>query len=125
LNILEGYELAKLGHNTADSIHRLVEAMRRAYADRAKYLGDPGFVKVPVAGLVSKEYAAQLRAGIDLNHATKSESVSAGKPPSPEGEQTTHFSIMDKAGNAVSNTYTLNLAFGSGYSVDGAGFFLN
>ncbi len=125
LNILEGYELAKLGHNTADSIHRLVEAMRRAYADRAKYLGDPGFVKVPVAGLVSKEYAAQLRAGIDLTRATKSENVSAGRPPSPEGEQTTHFSIMDKAGNAVSNTYTLNLAFGSGYSVDGAGFFLN
>jgi len=125
LNILEGYDLAKLGHNTADSIHRLVEAMRRAYADRAKYLGDPGFVKVPVAGLVSKEYAAQLRAGIDLSHATKSEDVSAGRPPGAEGEQTTHFSIIDKAGNAVSNTYTLNLAFGNGYSVDGAGFFLN
>jgi len=125
LNILEGYDLAKLGHDTADSIHRLVEAMRRAYADRAKYLGDPGFVKVPVAGLVSKEYAAQLRAGIDLSHATKSENVSAGRPPGAEGDQTTHFSIIDKAGNAVSNTYTLNLAFGSGYSVDGAGFLLN
>jgi gamma-glutamyltranspeptidase/glutathione hydrolase len=125
LNILEGYDLAKLGHNTADTIHRLVEAMRRAYADRAKYLGDPGFVKVPVAGLVSKEYAAKLRAGIDLAHATKSSDVSAGKPPSAEGEQTTHFSIIDRFGNAVSNTYTLNLAFGSGYSVDGAGFLLN
>lgn len=125
LNILEGYDLAKLGHNTADTIHRLVEAMRRAYADRAKYLGDPGFVSVPVAGLISKEYAAQLRAGIDLNHATKSEDVSAGRPPGAEGDQTTHFSIVDKAGNAVSNTYTLNLAFGSGYSVDGAGFLLN
>ncbi len=125
LNILEGYDLAKLGHNSADSIHRLVEAMRRAYADRAKYLGDPDFVKVPLAGLVSKEYAAQLRAGIDLNHASKSEDISAGKPPGAEGDQTTHFSIIDKAGNAVSNTYTLNLAFGSGYSVDGAGFLLN
>ncbi len=125
LNILEGYDLAKLGHNTADSMHRLVEAMRRAYADRAKYLGDPGFVTVPVAGLVSKEYAAQLRAKIDLNHATKSEDVSAGNPPGAEGEQTTHFAIIDKDGNAVSNTYTLNLAFGSGYSVDGAGFLLN
>jgi gamma-glutamyltranspeptidase / glutathione hydrolase len=125
LNILEGYDLAKLGHNTADTMHRLVEAMRRAYADRATYLGDPGFVKVPVAGLVSKAYAAKLRAGIDLTHATKSADVSAGKPPSAEGEQTTHFSIMDKFGNAVSNTYTLNLAFGSGYSVDGAGFLLN
>ncbi|MFZ0572275.1 MAG: gamma-glutamyltransferase [Rhodomicrobium sp.] len=125
LNILEGYDLAKLGHDTADSIHRLVEAMRRAYADRAKYLGDPGFVKVPVAGLVSKEYAATLRAGIDLSHASKSEDISAGKPPGAEGTQTTHFSIIDKDGNAVSNTYTLNLAFGSGYSVDGAGFLLN
>jgi gamma-glutamyltranspeptidase / glutathione hydrolase len=125
LNILEGYDLAKLGHNTADTIHRLVEAMRRAYADRAKYLGDPGFVKVPLAGLVSKEYAAKLRAGIDLAHATKSADVSAGQPPSAEGEQTTHFSVMDRFGNAVSNTYTLNLSFGSGYSVDGAGFLLN
>ncbi len=71
LNILEGYDLAKLGHNTADSIHRLAEAMRRAYADRAKWLGDPGFVKVPVAGLVSKDYARQLRAGIDLSHASQ------------------------------------------------------
>ncbi len=125
LNILEGYDLAKLGHNTADSIHRLAEAMRRAYADRAKYLGDPGFVKVPVAGLLSKDYARQLREGIDLNHAARSEDVSAGKPPGAEGDQTTHFSIIDKDGNAVSNTYTLNLAFGSGYSVDGAGFLLN
>ncbi len=125
LNILEGYDLAKLGHNTADSIHRLVEAMRRAYADRAKYLGDPGFVKVPVAGLISKQYAAQLRANIDLTHAAKSEDISAGKPPGAEGDQTTHFSIVDKDGNAVSNTYTLNLAFGSGYSVNGAGFLLN
>ncbi len=125
LNILEGYDLAKLGHNTADSIHRMAEAMRRAYADRAKYLGDPGFVKVPVAGLVSKDYARQLREGIDLNHAARSEDVSAGKPPGAEGDQTTHFSIIDKDGNAVSNTYTLNLAFGSGYSVDGAGFLLN
>ena len=82
-------------------------------------------MKVPVAGLVSKQYAAQLRATIDLNHASKSEDISAGKPPGAESEQTTHFSIADKDGNAVSNTYTLNLAFGSGYSVDGAGFLLN
>ena len=125
LNILEGYKLHRLGHNTSDTIHRLVEAMRRAYADRAKYLGDPDYVKIPLAGLVSKSYAAQLREGIDLNKATKSEEVSAGHPPTAEGTQTTHFSVMDKAGNAVSNTYTLNLAFGSGYSVDGAGFLLN
>ena len=125
LNILEGYDLPKYGLDTADSIHRLVEAMRRAYADRAKWLGDPAFVKVPAAGLVSKEYAKQLRESIDLGHASKSEDVSAGKPPGAEGDQTTHFSIVDKDGNAVSNTYTLNLAFGSGYSVGGAGFLLN
>jgi gamma-glutamyltranspeptidase / glutathione hydrolase len=125
LNILEGYDLKRFGQDSADSIHRLVEAMRRAFADRAKYLGDPDFVQVPVAGLTNKAYAAELRKGIDLERATKSADVSAGKLPAPEGEQTTHFSVMDKAGNAVSNTYTLNLAFGSGYTVDGAGFFLN
>ena len=122
LNILEGYDLKKSGQGTASTIHRMVEAMRRAYADRAKYLGDPDFVKVPVAGLVSKTYAAQLRETINLEHASRSEDVSAGKPPPGEGDQTTHFSIIDKDGMAVSNTYTLNLAFGSGYSVDGAGF---
>jgi gamma-glutamyltranspeptidase/glutathione hydrolase len=125
LNILEAYDLKALGHNTADTIHRLVEAMRRAYADRAQYMGDPDFVKVPLDGIVSKAYAAKLRDGIDLTHATKSEDVSAGKPPSAEGDQTTHFSVMDKFGNAVSSTYTLNFTFGSGYSVDGAGFLLN
>ena len=125
LNILEGYDLKKLGQDSADTIHRLVEAMRRAYADRAKFLGDPDFVQVPVAGLTNKAYAVELRKSINLEHATKSADVSAGKPPSAEGDQTTHFSIMDRAGNAVSNTYTLNLAFGSGYTVDGAGFFLN
>jgi gamma-glutamyltranspeptidase/glutathione hydrolase len=76
-------------------------------------------------GIVSKKYAAQLRDGINLERASRSEDISAGKPPSAEGDQTTHFSIIDKDGNAVSNTYTLNLAFGSGYSVDGAGFLLN
>ena len=78
-----------------------------------------------MAGLTNKAYAAELRKSINLEHATKSADVSAGKPPSQEGDQTTHFSIMDRAGNAVANTYTLNLAFGSGYTVDGAGFFLN
>jgi gamma-glutamyltranspeptidase/glutathione hydrolase len=125
LNILEAYDLKALGHNTADTIHRLVEAMRRAYADRAKYMGDPAFVRVPLEGIVNKEYAAKLRGSIDLAHATKSADVSAGQPPSNEGNQTTHFSVMDKYGSAVSNTYTLNFAFGAGYSVDGAGFLLN
>jgi gamma-glutamyltranspeptidase/glutathione hydrolase len=125
LNILEGYDLKATGHNSADYIHRLVEAMRRAYADRAKHMGDPDFWDVPVAGLTSKAYADRLRQGIDLKTASKSSDISAGTPPAPESEDTTHFSVMDKDGNAVANTYTINFAFGSGYSVDGAGFLLN
>ncbi len=125
LNILEGYDLKAVGHNSADYIHRLVEAMRRAYADRATHMGDPDFWNVPVAWLTSKSYADTLRAGIDLTKASKSADISAGKPPSREGQQTTHFSVMDKDGNTVANTYTINFAFGSGYSVDGAGFLLN
>jgi gamma-glutamyltranspeptidase/glutathione hydrolase len=125
LNILEGFDLKAAGHNSADYIHRLVEAMRRAYADRARHMGDPDFWKVPVAGLTSEAYAERLRNGIDLARASKSADISAGAPPAQEGEQTTHFSVMDKDGNAVANTYTLNFTFGSGYSVDGAGFLLN
>jgi gamma-glutamyltranspeptidase/glutathione hydrolase len=125
LNILEGYDLKALGHNSADMIHRLVEAMRRAYADRAVHMGDPDFHNVPVKGLTSKTYAESLRAGIDLARAGNSATIGAGTPPPPEGTQTTHFSVMDRHGNAVANTYTLNFAFGSGYSVDGAGFLLN
>ena len=125
LNILEGFDLKSAGHNSADYIHRLVEAMRRAYADRAKHMGDPDFWKVPVSGLTSETYAELLRKGIDLAKASKSADISAGSPPAKEGEQTTHFSVMDKDGNAVANTYTLNFTFGSGYSVDGAGFLLN
>ena len=125
LNILEGYDLADTGHNSADTIHRMVEAMRRAYADRAEHMGDPDFWDVPVAGLANKAYAKTLRDGIDLTKASKSSDISAGTPAPPESEQTTHFSIMDKDGNAVANTYTLNFGFGSGWSVDGAGFLLN
>ena len=125
LNILEGFDLKAAGHNSADYLHRLVEAMRRAYADRAEHMGDPDFWKVPVAGLTSETYAERLRNSIDLARASKSADISAGSPPAREGEQTTHFSVMDKDGNAVANTYTLNFTFGSGYSVDGAGFLLN
>ncbi len=125
LNILEGYDLKALGQNSADYIHRLVEAARRAYADRAAHMGDPDFYDVPVKGLISKGYAARLREGINLTKAGNSAAISAGTPPAAEGTQTTHFSVMDKSGNAVANTYTLNFAFGSGYSVDGAGFLLN
>jgi gamma-glutamyltranspeptidase/glutathione hydrolase len=125
LNILEGYELKAAGHNSADYIHRLAEAMRRAYADRATHMGDPEFWKVPVAGLASKSYAEGQREQINLERASDSADISAGTPPAKESEETTHFSVMDKDGNAVANTYTLNFAFGSGYSVDGAGFLLN
>ena len=125
LNILEGYDLRPLGLNSADYLHRVIEAARRAYADRAAHMGDPDFTAVPVKGLTAKIYAAFLRDGIDLTRAGNSAAISAGTPPPPEGTQTTHFSVMDKAGNAVANTYTLNFAFGSGWSVDGAGFLLN
>jgi gamma-glutamyltranspeptidase/glutathione hydrolase len=125
LNILEGFDMKAAGHNSADYIHRLVEAMRRAYADRATHMGDPDFWSVPAAGLTAKSYAARQREGIDLAKASKSTKIAAGSPPPREGEQTTHFSVMDKDGNTVANTYTLNFAFGSGYSVDGAGFLLN
>lgn len=125
LNVLEGWNLAALGHNSAAYLHRLIETMRRAYADRGEYLGDPDFVAVPVAELTSKEYAARLRAGIDLAHATSSATVEPTLKLPEESPQTTHFSVWDAKGNVVSNTYTLNFSYGSGIAVAGAGFLLN
>ncbi len=125
LNILEGWDLPALGHNSADYLHRLIEAMRRAYADRSKYLGDPDFHPVPVAALIDKKYAAQLRAGINLNQASASVDIAPALKLAPESPQTTHYSVWDKEGNVVSNTYTLNFSYGSGISVPGAGFLLN
>lgn len=125
LNILEGYPIGFLGHNSADTIHLMVEAMKRAYADRSKYLGDSDFWPVPIAGLTAKDYAADLRKGIDLNRATPSLDIAAGRPQAYESNQTTHFSIMDAQGNAVSNTYTLNFSFGSGIMAAGTGILLN
>ncbi len=125
LNILEGYNLRADGHNSAAYLHKLIESMRRAYADRSKYLGDPDFVEVPVGALTDKEYAARLRDSINLLSASTSAEVLPGAELIPEPVNTTHFSVMDKSGNAVSLTYTLNFSYGSGYSVDGAGFLLN
>jgi gamma-glutamyltranspeptidase/glutathione hydrolase len=125
LNILEGYDLKGLGHNSADYLHRLIEAARRVYADRAEHMGDPDFHTVPLAWLTSKPYAARLRDGIDLARAGVSMRIAPGKPLAGESEETTHFSVMDREGNAVANTYTLNFAFGNHKSVDGAGFLLN
>ncbi len=125
LNILEGWDLAALGHNSAAYLHRLTETMRRAYADRSQYLGDPDFYVVPVSKLTDKTYAAKLREGIDLNVASDSADIRPALSIGEESPQTTHFSVWDKWGNVVSNTYTLNFSYGSGISVAGAGFLLN
>jgi len=127
LNILEGFPLPDMKQGSAPSLHVMIEAMKRAYADRARYLGDPGFISAPVAALMSKEYAARQRAGIDLDHATPwTDALSATPPPPPrESSNTTHFSIVDSSGNAVSNTYTLNFPYGVGLVADGTGVLLN
>ncbi len=125
LNILEGYNLRADGHNSAAYLHKLTESMRRAYADRSKYLGDPDFVDVPVDALTDKAYATRLRRSIDLSAASKSSDILPGEQLVPEPVNTTHYSTMDRFGNAVAVTYTLNFSYGSGYSVDGAGFLLN
>ena len=125
LNILEDYPIAFLGHNTADTIHLMTEAMKLAYADRSHYLGDPDFWKVPVTGLTSKAYAAKLREKISLRYATPSKSIKPGDPLPHESNETSHYSIMDSAGNVVSNTYTLNFSFGTGIVAAGTGILLN
>ena len=125
LNVLEGYPLGFLGHNSSDTIHLMAEAMKRAYADRSDYLGDPDFVDVPVAALTSKAYAEDIRKGISLNRAMPSATIKPGKLAPYESDQTTHFSIVDQYGNAVSNTYTLNFSYGSGMTAAGTGVLLN
>ena len=124
LNILEGFELAAMGHNSADYLHVVTESMRRAYADRAHYLGDPDFNEdMPLARLTSKEHAENLRATIDMRQASVSDpALFADAYESP---QTTHFSVADADGNMVSLTYTLEQGYGSGIVVEGAGFLLN
>jgi gamma-glutamyltranspeptidase/glutathione hydrolase len=125
LNTLEGYDLSALGNGSADAIHLMAEAMKPAYADRAAWLGDPDRVKVPVSGLVSKDYAAKLRTRIELSRARPAEEVIAGDPLPYESDQTTHFSVVDGQGNAVSNTYTLNFSYGLGLVAAGTGVLLN
>ncbi len=122
LNILGGYDLAKVDH--VHRVHLIVEAMRRAYRDRAEYLGDPDFVKMPIAQLTSPDYAAGLRASINPGKATPSDLL-PGYLNSPQGTHTTHFSIIDKDGNLVAATQTVNLLFGSAFVVPGTGFVLN
>ena len=125
LNILEGYNLEEYGWNSSKAVHRMAEAMRRVYADRAEFLGDPDFVKIPVAWLTSKKYAEQRRASIDTAVATPSDQISHGVQPPPEKDHTTHYSVVDRFGNCVSVTTTLNDAYGSKVVVTGAGFLLN
>jgi len=125
LNILEGWDLKTLGHNSGAYLHRLIETMRRAYADRSQYLGDPDFFPVPVSALTDKAYAAKLRNEIDTNKASASSQIKPGVMLPKESPETTHFSVWDSDGNVVSNTYTLNFSYGNGIAVDGAGFLLN
>jgi len=125
LNILEGYDLKKMDWASSDRYHLMTEAMRRAFADRAEYMGDTDFVKVPIAGLVDKKYAAQLRNTINPERASSSEQVKAGKPLGYESDETTHFTVVDAEGNAVANTYTLNNSYGSAAVAKGTGLLLN
>ena len=137
LNMLEEWDLKALGHNSSSYIHRLVEVMRRAYADRSAYLGDPDFFNVPVEKIIDKKYAKLLRNNIDLTKAGLSSDVAPGlnldvnslskrtKESTKEPAETTHFSVWDRWGNVVSTTTTLNFSYGSGISVKGGGFLLN
>ena len=124
LNILEGYDLKEMGFNSADYIHTLTEAMRHAYMDRNTFLGDPEFVDNPTEKLLSKAYAEELRKEIKPNQATPSTQVQPGIGPH-EKPETTHYSVVDEKGNAVSTTYTINGRFGSVVIPPGTGFFLN
>jgi gamma-glutamyltranspeptidase/glutathione hydrolase len=125
LNILEGFPLREQGLNSAASLHEMAEAEKLAYADRGAYLGDPDFVKIPLAGLLSKPYAEHLRSLISPDRARPAADIRPGEPQRYESDQTTHFSIVDGDGDAVANTYTLNLPYGCGLVADGTGILLN
>lgn len=124
LNILEGYDLKSMGFNSAQAIHTVTEALRHAYMDRNTYLGDPAFVHNPVDRLLSETYAAEIRSKIEPENATPSTQVAPGTEPH-EKPETTHYSIVDNQGNAVSTTYTVNGRFGAVVITPGTGFFLN
>lgn len=125
LNILENYPLERYGHNTSRYAHVLSETMKFAYADRSKYLGDPDFSPVPAEQLISKQYAKRLASRINPEKPTPSRHVKPGLPVFGQGADTTHFSVADRFGNVVSNTYTLNFPYGSGLAVAGTGILLN
>ncbi|MFB2641242.1 gamma-glutamyltransferase [Shewanella bicestrii] len=125
LNVLQQFPIDQFGHNTAQTIHVMAETMKHAYADRSEYLGDPDFYKVPVKQLTNKDYAQKIASQIALNKTTPSTEIKPGNLAPYESDQTTHFSVVDKWGNAVSNTYTLNFSYGSGLVAKGTGILLN
>lgn len=123
LAMLEPFDLRSMGWNSADALHLQIEAMKRSFADRSQYMGDPGFANIPITELLDPAYISRRRESIDRRRATPSNQIRPGLEPAGEGEHTTHFSVVDKEGNAVSNTYTLNTGFGSGVTI--AGFLMN
>jgi len=125
LNILEGWDLKKHGSASSQAINYIAESMKRAYADRSVHLGDPDFYDVPVKTLTSKTYAADLHQQINTKSYTPSSEIRPGKLPVYESDQTTHYSVIDKDGNAVSNTYTLNASFGNARVAEGTGIIMN
>ena len=125
LNLLEPFPIGGLGHNTAESIHLMAESMKLAYADRSQYLGDSDFVSVPIKGMTSKKYAETLRPSINRKKTIPSEKIRPGNPTPYESNETTHFSVMDRRGNAVSNTYTLNFSYGNKIVLPRTGILLN
>jgi len=125
LGMIEPFPLDEYGFNSTKSVHLIAEAERRAYADRAKHLGDADFYKVPLLEMINENYLAKRMINFNENQATSSDSIAAGQPLLSESEETTHISIVDSEGNAVSVTTTLNLNYGSKIVVEGAGFFLN
>jgi gamma-glutamyltranspeptidase/glutathione hydrolase len=125
MGMLEGSGYEKTGAGSAAAIHYVAETMRRFYADRSQYLGDPDFVRVPLSGLLDPAYIRQRRATIDPDHATPSARLLPGNPSHKESTETTHYDVVDAEGNAVSVTYTLNGGYGNGITVPGAGFLLN
>jgi gamma-glutamyltranspeptidase / glutathione hydrolase len=125
LNILEGYPPADVDAGSPAALHLMIEAMKRAYADRAEFMGDPDHIEVPIERLVSKRYAQALRRTIDPRRATPAREIRAGDLVPHEGRNTTHFSIVDRFGNAVANTYTINFHYGLGLVAEGTGILLN
>lgn len=125
LNIMENADIKKLGFASSKTLHIMAEAMRQAYADRSEYMGDPDFIKIPLDKLISKEYAKEIYAKIPKDKALPSSKVKPGLVQIHEGHNTTHYSVLDSKGNAVSITYTINASYGSGAAIEGAGFLLN